>query len=72
MKLLPSGVMYGFVVNEIVCVCVYRRGEGRGREKNSVIRLQRVITSARGQEAFCKKSKHRSLERYSNCELLYA
>lgn len=69
MKLLPSGVMYGFVVSEgnnvCVCVCAYRK-------RNSVTRLQRGYYIGARQEAFCKKSKHRSWERRTRTyELLH-
>lgn len=66
MKLLPSGVMYGFVVSErnSVCVLAYRKG-------NSVTRLQRGYYIGARQEAFRKKSKHRSWERHTRTTSFY-
>lgn len=66
MKLLPSGVMYGFVVSErnSVCVLAYRKG-------NSVTRLQRGYYIGARQEAFRKKSKHRSWERLERRAFTY-
>lgn len=46
-------------------------GEGKGEEGKFRDPVAKGYYIGARQEAFCKKSKHRSLERYSNCELLY-